>query len=148
MNRKRINRWTAVGEHPSETQLRSISLSDYKSVLNVRMKDEGPQPIPPHREEVMAKALGLAYRKLEIPGERLTEQDVERFRAVAGGMPRPVFVHGRDRGCLEALALVLVAVEGGWTGEKALEKADELGITWTPPELRDLVRSYVDRSRL
>jgi len=147
MNRKRINRWTAIGEPPSETQLRSISLSDYKSVLDVRARGETEPPLPSHREEVMAKSLGLAYGRLDLASESLGEEDTQRFRDLLRGLPRPVFIHGRPTGMLQALALIGAAIESGWSGERTLEKAQALGLAWDASDLRDFVKAYVDRNR-
>jgi len=145
MNRKRINRWTAVSGHPSETQLRSISLSDYKSVLNIRVKGEGEQPIPPTREEVMAKNLGLVYRLLELSGVTLTEGDIERFRSAVADLPRPILIHGSNQETLEAIAVIDAGIEAGWSGDQAIERAGAIGVAWESPSIRDLVKSGVDR---
>jgi hypothetical protein len=84
--------------------------------------------------------------RLAFPGadELALACQTDDFRAAMDGVPHPVYVHSRRGAKAAALAVIWLALRHGWTGDRALELADEAGLPCREPRLRAFVRHYVD----
>ena len=133
-NFRKVNEHFAAGAQPENGGIKKLAELGIKSIVNLRGEDERTRA-----EEAEAKALGLNYYSVPMPGlRRPTDEQVARVMAVLDKEENwPVFVHckrGSDRtgtiiGCYR------ISHEG-WALDRVLSEARQYGMSWIESGMR------------
>ena len=139
-NFRKVNDHLSAGAQPESGGVKKLAELGIKAIVNLRGEDELTRA-----EEAEAKALGLRYYAVPMPGlSRPTDEQVARVMAILDAEENwPVFVHckrGADRtgtviGCYR------IAHEA-WTAERALSEAKQYGMSWLERGMRDYISDY------
>ncbi len=140
----KINDEVTVGPQPTEDELRQLSESGFKAVLNFRTEGEDEQPLSPDAEGDVVEAEGMEYLHIPVSMEAMGPELVDRFREKYADLAKPVFAHCKSGKRAGALVMMHVAVEQGMSGDQTLKKAEQMGFECDQPQLEQFVRQYVD----
>lgn len=144
----KINERLTVGEQPKTDQdVKSIAQQGFRTVVNLRTVQEEDQPFTPQQEGEKIETLGMRYVHIPVSTKNIREEQIDQFREKLGQFPAPVFVHCATGKRSGAFAMMHAAVEKDMTGEETLRRAEQMGFECDTPELRELVKNYVDRKR-
>jgi uncharacterized protein (TIGR01244 family) len=143
-NTVRIHAEVSVGPQPTESQLLELKQQGFQTVINFRNQGEESQSLSPDIEGEKARTLGMAYLHFPVSIETMTPQAVDHFRKQLSMVPQPIFAHCRLGQRAAAMVLMHVASEQRLTGDQAIQKAKGLGFEFDRPELKAIVRDYVD----
>ena len=143
----KIDENVSVGGQPSLDELKQLASEGFKTVVNMRKPGEEEQPMSPEEERQQVEQLGLRYEHFPVAKEDMTPQVVDEFRQQLPQWEKPVFVHCRSGKRSGALVMVDRAVQQGWTGDEALQRAEQMGFECDVPEIKEFVKSYVDSKR-
>jgi len=128
------------GGQPAPGGVKKLAEIGVKTIINLRGEDALS-----HAEEAEAKALGLRYYAVSMPGlSRPTDAQVKKVMALIDDQQNwPVFIHckrGSDRtGTI--IACYRIAKEG-WTDERAIAEARQYGMSWTEFGMRNYISDY------
>lgn len=142
----KMNDQITVGGQPTATDLQQLAQQGFKTIINLRTSNEENQPLKPDEEGSVVEQLGMQYVHIPVSTENMDEAQVSRFRDQLAQLPGPQFVHcgtGRRAG---ALTMMQTAIEQGMSGGQAIEKAEQMGFECDHPQLKDFVKSYIDRN--
>ena len=145
--RMEINDQLIVGAQPSGEQLQQLTQEGFKSIVNLRMPDEREQPLSPEKEGEKVRALGMQYVHIPVSMEAMRAEQVDWLRKELNRLPGPVFVHCHSGKRAGVFAMMHNAIEAGMSGEETLQQAEQMGFEWDVPELKEFVKSYIDRDR-
>jgi tyrosine-protein phosphatase SIW14 len=128
------------GGQPAAGGLKRLAELGIKTVVNLRGEDDLTRA-----EEAEAKALGLRYYGVPMPGlSRPTDAQVKQVMAIIDDQENwPVFIHckrGSDR-TGTVIACYRIAKEK-WTGERAITEARQYGMSWMEFGMRDYISDY------
>ena len=139
-NFRHVNERLTAGGQPESGGVKKLADLGIKTIVNLRGEDERT-----HAEEADAKALGLRYYSVPMPGlSRPSDEQVARVMTILDSEENwPVFVHckrGADRtgtiiGCYR------IAHEG-WTADRALSEAKQYGMSWLERGMREYISDY------
>ena len=139
-NFRHVNERLTAGAQPESGGIQKLAELGIKTIVNLRGEDERTRA-----EEADAKALGLRYYSVPMPGlSRPSDEQVARVMAILDSEENwPVFVHckrGADRtgtiiGCYR------IAHEG-WTADRALSEAKQYGMSWLERGMREYISDY------
>ena len=139
-NFRKVNDRLTAGAQPESGGVKRLAELGIKAIVNLRGRDERTSA-----EETEAKALGLRYYSVPMPGlSRPTDEQVQRVMAIMDSEENwPVFIHckrGSDRtgtviGCYR------ISHEG-WTADRALAEAKQYGMSWIESGMRDYISEY------
>jgi len=139
-NFRHVNERLTAGAQPESGGIKKLAELGIKTIVNLRGEDERTRS-----EEADAKALGLRYYSVPMPGlSRPSDEQVARVMAILDSEENwPVFVHckrGADRtgtiiGCYR------IAHEG-WTADRALSEAKQYGMSWLERGMREYISDY------
>ena len=126
------------GAQPTQNGLKFLKATGVKSVVSLRMENEGPS-----NEKTAVEQLGMTFTSLPMNGVTPpTTKEMRRMLNVIESLPSPVFVHcqyGCDRtGTVVACWRIL----HGWTNEAALQDAKSYGISPLLRGMREFIRSF------
>lgn len=144
MNAMKISDDVTVGPQPSEAELRRLAGEGFQSVVNFRTDGEEDQPLSPSAEGDKVRAEGLEYLNLPVSMESMGPELVDQFRQKYADLPKPIFAHCKSGKRAGAMVMMHTAVERGMSGEETLKQAEQMGFECDQPELKDLVKNYVD----
>ena len=144
--RHKINDRVTVGAQVTEQEVQRLPQEGYKTVVNLREPGEQEQPISPDDERKLVERAGMKYVHIPVSGKDMKPEQVDRFREELKTLPAPVFVHCHKGKRAGAFAMMAAAVEAGWSGDRTLETAEQMGFKCDTPELKDFVKGYVDRN--
>lgn len=114
-----------LASQPSEEDLRTLRAEGFRTVVNLRAREEWP-----FDEEAVVASLGLRYVHLPVTAEALSEADFERFEEIlADSSAQPVFVHCRSASRVGALWAVYRMRRDGLSLEAALEEGRKVGLS-------------------
>ena len=139
-NFRKVNERLTAGAQPESGGVKKLAELGIKAIVNLRGEDEQTRA-----EEAEAKALGLHYYSVPMPGlSRPSDDQVARVIAILDSEENwPVFVHckrGADRtgtiiGCYRI-------VHEGWTADRALSEAKQYGMSWLERGMREYISDY------
>lgn len=144
-DRMKINDQLTVGSQPTADEIKSIAADGFKSVINFRTEGEDAQPLSPDAEREQVESAGMTYLHVPVSMTSMDHGKVDAFRKQLEILPTPVFAHCKTGKRAGAMTMMHVAVEQGMSGEQTLQKAEEMGFECDVPELKDLVKSYVNQ---
>jgi uncharacterized protein (TIGR01244 family) len=145
-NQIKINEQITVGAQPTEAELRTLNQKGFKTVINLRVRNEEDQLILPEDEGEKVRDLGMTYLNLPVSASEIRVEQVDDFRNAVDKLPKPIFVHCNAGKRSGAFAMMQQAAEQGWSGDETLRKAEEMGFECDSPELIDFVKEYVDQA--
>ena len=144
-NFRKVNERLTAGAQPEVGGVQKLAELGIKAIVNLRGRDERTRA-----EEAEAKALGLRYYSVPMPGlSRPTDEQVARVMEILDGEENwPVFIHckrGADRtgtviGCYR------ISHEG-WTADRALAEARQYGMSWIEAGMRNYISEYNGKSK-
>ena len=128
------------GGQPASGGLKKLAELGIKTVVNLRGEDERTRA-----EEAEAKALGLRYYTVPMPGlSRPSPEQMAQAMAILDNQENwPVFIHckrGSDR-TGTVVACYRISKEG-WTDERAITEARQYGMSWMEFGMRDYIADY------
>lgn len=96
MNFRKLTSELSVSPQIAASDLAAIKAAGFRAIICQRPDGEAADQ-PPYREIAdAARAAGLeAHYQPVVPG-RITEEDVARFAAIYGGLPKPVLAYCRS----------------------------------------------------
>jgi uncharacterized protein (TIGR01244 family) len=142
--RHKISDQVTVGAQVSEEEVKRLPQEGFRTVVNLREPGEQEQPISPDDERKIVEATGMKYVHIPVSGKDMKPELVDRFRQELKTLPGPVFAHCPKGKRAGAFAMMAAAVDAGWTGERTVETAEEMGFKCDTPQLKEFVTSYVD----
>lgn len=123
LNEQKINDQITIGGALSDGDAQDLENRGFKTVVNLMMPDE-----PQINEEAAVKGVGLTYAPIPISPATLDEIAVARFLQAVESSEGPVAVHCKGGGRAGLMTLIQMAIEHGWTLERALEEGEKLKI--------------------
>ena len=141
----RISKFLSVGPQPGEEELKDLAKKGFRTIINLSKKGELNQKLSPEQEGEKAKELGLSYVHLPVSLASLKDEDAENFLQLFSDNPEPVYVHCRIGQRAVPLALIRYAMQKDIDWEKAVQKADKLGIPLDAPILVSFIKGYLSK---
>lgn len=142
-----INDRFTVGGQPSAVELRDLAGKGFKSIVNLRCAGEAEQPLSPAQERIEVDKLGMRYLHIPVSSTAMQGTQVDQFRKQVASLPGPVFVHCHSGKRAGAFVMMGNAVQAGWSGERTLTTAAQMGFQCNVPALKAFVKGYVDGHR-
>jgi uncharacterized protein (TIGR01244 family) len=144
--RIRLTQNLLVGtDQPSEADLQGFAAEGIKSVVDLRREGEPNQALPPIAESQAARRFGLAYKHIPVGTDWIDQDALDRVHSELARLPQPTYIHCASGKRSGLLALVHRAIKEGLTGDAMMARAEELGVAFGSPELKDFVKAYVDK---
>jgi tyrosine-protein phosphatase SIW14 len=139
-NFHQVNEQLYRGGQPLTGGMKEVAARGIKTVINLRGENEDTRA-----EEVEAKAAGLRYFSVPLPGYgRPKDEDVERVLAIINDPQNwPVFIHcrhGEDR--TGTIVAVYRISRDGWSSEQAKKEARRHGMSRLQFRMRDYISDY------
>lgn len=139
-NFHKVNEKLYRGGQPKSGGVKKLAELGIKTIINLRGADQTTRA-----EEVEARAAGLTYFNISMPGlSRPTPDQVARVMAVLNDEQHwPVFIHckrGSDR-TGTVVALYRISNEE-WTASQAMTEAKRHGMSWLEFGMKDYVSDY------
>ncbi|WP_374654201.1 TIGR01244 family sulfur transferase [Dongia sp.] len=94
-NLRRLTPFLSVAPQISEADVGTLASRGYHAIVNNRPDNEGEGQPSSAAIEAAAKRLGLSYRHIPVISGKVTEADVEAFRAAMRELRGPVFAYCR-----------------------------------------------------
>ena len=142
-----INEQITSGRQPTAEEFTQLAREGFRSVVNLRTWPEEDQPLSPEAEGAQVRDLGLEYLHLPVSTTDLTPEQVDQFRQALLQLPKPVYVHCHTGKRAGAFVMMHLAAEQGWSGQEALQKAEEMGFACDVPRLQEFFLQYIDQPR-
>lgn len=145
MEKKRVSdRFTVGTAQPDREDLRQLVAEGYRTVINLRTKDEEDQTMTPEEEGEATRAHGLEYVHLPVSSDEMSHSLVDRFREEASRRPGPIFVHCASGKRSGAFTMLHLAAEQNIPGDEVVRQAEEMGFECDTPALEQFVQTYID----
>ena len=144
MNPKEIATGVSIGGQPTAEDIEELKAKGYKTIVNVRTpQDDGYLA----EEERLVENAGLGYAEIAISPSLIDDLATQRFsNALDAEGSAPVYVHCGSGGRAGLMVLLHLAIENGWTVQRALEEGQARGIA--PSETspyRTFFEAYIRR---
>jgi protein tyrosine/serine phosphatase len=139
-NFRKVQEHLYRGGQPAAGGLKKLAELGIKTIVNLRGEDDLTRA-----EEAEAKALGLRYYALPMPGlSRPSPEQMAQAMAILDNQENwPVFIHckrGSDR-TGTVVACYRISKEG-WTDERAITEARQYGMSWMEFGMRGYISDY------
>ncbi|RYG71085.1 phosphatase [bacterium] len=142
LNEQKIDDKITIGGRPDAAELENLKARGFRTIINLLTEDE---PNYGH-EEQQVEDLGLDYSAVPVSPDLLDDLAVNRFSQAILSSDGPVAVHCKSGGRAGVMTLLHLAVSHGWSLEKTLEKAEEIGAKIGPDSpYREFFESYIKR---
>jgi cytochrome b6-f complex iron-sulfur subunit len=124
MNERQIAAGISVGGQPTSADIASLHDRGYRTVVNVRTSaDDGYLP----EEERLVEDAGLNYAEIPVAPHLIDDIAVQRFsQALESVDAKPALVHCGSGGRAAMMVLLHLAIEHGWSLERALAEGEKL----------------------
>jgi uncharacterized protein (TIGR01244 family) len=127
-NVTRVDATIACAGATSPEAFAEIKKRGFVSIVNLRREQEPGANIAAAREA--ASAAGLTYIHIPVDGANPDPAAAEAFiKAVTNPANQPAFIHCASANRVAAMWLIKRVVADGWTVERALEEAVQIGLT-------------------
>lgn len=135
-------------EQPAVDDIKALAREGFRTIIDLRVENEGPQPLPPSAEAQAAAAAGLKYAHVPVAPTDIDDLILDRINQELAGAPKPVFIHSMAGRRAGMFALVHISIDEGLTGAQTLARAEERGVLYDRPEIKDRMRRFVDLQRV
>jgi uncharacterized protein (TIGR01244 family) len=142
LNEQQIDDRITIGGRPDAAELESLKSRGFRTIVNLLTVDE-----PGYGdEELQVEDLGLDYAAVPVSPDLLDDIAVARFSQAIDSSDGPVAVHCKGGGRAGIMTLLHLGVTKGWSLQKTLQKADELGVKIGPDSpYREFFEGYIKR---
>ena len=124
-NLKQVTKEISIAGQPSPQDIEDAHKNGFRTIINLRTPDESGYLAD---EERQVEGLGLTYASIPVSPETLDDVAVARFsQALVSVDGTPALVHCRSAGRAGVMTLLHLAVQHGWTIQKALEEGQKMG---------------------
>lgn len=139
LNEQKINDQISIGGALRDGDAQDLESRGFKTVVNLMTPDESNDG-----EEELVKGVGLDYAPIPISPATLDEITVARFLQAVESSDGPVAVHCKGGGRAGMMALLYLAIDNGWTVEKALAEGEKMKIkVGADSPYRQFFESYI-----
>lgn len=115
----------AISGQPSPEDLDALKAQGFRTIVNLRTDDE-PGLLDDEEREVESRALN--YAAVPVSPALLDDVAVARFSQELESIDgKPALVHCRSAGRAGMMVLLHMAVQNGWSVQKALQTGKEMG---------------------
>lgn len=122
-----VNDQIATAGQPKDAAFEKLAANGFRSVLNLRTESEG---VDLKRERELTNNAGMTYISIPFVGSASDPSVVDHFiKAVKDPSNHPMLIHCGSANRVGALFMIYRVVDQGWTEEKALEEATQIGLT-------------------
>jgi uncharacterized protein (TIGR01244 family) len=129
----------ATSGQPKEGAFAKLSANGFRSVLNLRTDAEGADL---KREQELVEKSAMKYFHVPVVGSAPKVESVEAFiKIVKDQANHPMLIHCASANRVGAFWMIYRVVEQGWTSDKALEEAAQIGLT--NPALTKFAQDYI-----
>lgn len=135
-NLKKISESVAADGQPTPESLYQAAEAGFKSVVNLRSPDETGFLSD---EQQQAEAAGLQYAHIPLNSSKAEPEDIPRVLSEIAGLPEPILFHCGAGMRASALALIAEATRQGWTKKQILLQAQEIGLSFDQPHLKQFL---------
>ena len=134
-----VDERVATGGQPTDTAFAKLAANGYRAVLSLRTASEGVDL--KHEQEAVEKA-GMRYVSVPVVSSAPKPEQVDDFiKAVKDKDNQPMLIHCGSANRVGAFWMIYRVVEQGWSEEKALEEAINIGLT--SPVLKSFAHEYI-----
>jgi uncharacterized protein (TIGR01244 family) len=134
-----VNADFATGAQPTNDAFPKLAANGFRSVLNLRTANEGADL---KAEQEAAEKSGLKYINIPIVSSAPKPEQVDEFiKAVKDTSNQPMLIHCASANRVGAFWLIYRVVDQGWSEDKALAEATQIGLT--SPVLKKFAQDYI-----
>ena len=123
LNEQKINDQITIGGALRDGDAQDLEARGFDTVVNLMTPDESNDG-----EEELVKGVGLTYAPIPVSPATLDEITVARFLQAVESADGPVAVHCKGGGRAGIMTLLHLAIDNGWTVQRALEEGEKLKI--------------------
>lgn len=146
MNYVALSADVATGDPPANREdVGRLAEEQFHSILNLQTL--GEEGVCPSRDEaIYAQQAGLIYLNFPIADSELDDFHLDAFRTKLKLLPPPTYVHAAQGPRASVLSLIDHALHHEWSADRALQFANEQGISCGDELWETLIREYVDHA--
>ena len=134
-----LNEEFATAGQPKDAAFAKLAANGFRAVLNLRTASEN---IDLKREQELIEKAGMKYIGIPFATSAPQPEVVDVFlKAVKDKSNHPMLIHCGGANRVGALFMIYRVVDQGWTEEKALEEAVQIGLT--SPGLKKFAQDYI-----
>jgi uncharacterized protein (TIGR01244 family) len=134
-----LNEDFATAGQPKEEAFAKLSANGFRSVLNLRTDAEG---VDLKREQELVEKAAMKYFNVPVVGSAPKTESVEAFiKVVKDKANHPMLIHCASANRVGAFWMIYRVVEQGWSEDRALEEATQIGLT--NPALKKFAQDYI-----
>ena len=131
-----------VSGQPSPEQIERLRQRGVRTIVNLRAPDEATFLA---EEEALVEGAGMTYAHIPISPQGVDDAALFRFQQAVARSESPVVVHCQGGGRAGILSLMHMAVEHGWSIEKAVEEGRRLEVWRDDSPYVPIFEEYVRR---
>ena len=134
-----LNEDFATAAQPREEAFAKLAANGFRSVLNLRTDAEG---VDLKREQELVEKSAVKYFNVPVVGSAPKTESVEAFiKVVKDKTNHPMLIHCASANRVGAFWMIYRVVEQGWSEDKALEEATQIGLS--SPGLKKFAQDYI-----
>jgi uncharacterized protein (TIGR01244 family) len=134
-----VNENIATAGQPKDAAFARLAANGFRAVLNLRTAAE---EIDLKREQELIEKAGMKYIGIPFASGAPSPEVVDAFiKAAKDESNHPMLIHCGSANRVSALFMIYRVLDQGWTGEKALEEAVQIGLT--SPALKKYAQDYI-----
>lgn len=124
---KKLDEKLSVAPQIAEEDFAALAKEGFRTVINNRPENEGPDQIPDPQARQLADAAGLAYLQIPVTSQSLGPEAIARFGQALNEEQGPILAHCRS-GTRSTLLWALSQAEAGtFSVEEIMERAAKAG---------------------
>lgn len=143
--RIRVDDELSIGGQLSPEDIDSLRNQGFRAIVDLRDPSEADMMLWTDEEAEKAERVGVTHVHFPVPIGELPPERIACFLEAFTTLPKPCFVHGHNGRRAMSLALIVRAVEKGWSGEEAILEAHARGVEFEDAEQVVFVRDSIDR---
>lgn len=144
LRRTRLNRQITAAGELAPGDLDELARDGFVCVVDLRTPSESPGLLTPEQERERLSPLGIEYVPLPIAEYWVDQQVLHSFHEALCRLPRPLLVHSRTGRRAAVLTLMHMGLMNGWSADRTLELAAQMGFASEGSPLDDAVRNYFE----
>ena len=129
---------------PKSDDIKEFSSQGFKSVINLKTSQED-QELTPDEEKNIAEKNDLDYAHIGVSKDSMNHETVDLFRESLKHSSKPVIIHCKSGKRSGAFVMMHVACEENMSGDDAIDKAEQMGFECNVPELKEFLKSYINK---